>query len=165
MGAVDFDLSLDEIREVTAWAADRAADVLATYERAVPGDRRPATAIAAARAFADGGPRLHVLRKIAMDAHRAGMAAVVPEAGHAALSASQAAAAAFLHPLPKAHQVKHLLGSAAYAVLARGEAERDLVLHGTPAVVRHVLARYPLAPEGGGAVGAVIRDLDAALRR
>lgn len=164
MGSAEIDLSLDEIRAVTAWAADRAADVLATYERAVPGDRRPATAIAAARAFADGGPRLHVLRKIAMDAHRAGRAALVPEAGHAALAASQAAAAAFLHPLARAHQVKHVLGSAAYAVLATGDTGRDAVLDTTPAVVRRVLARYPLAPDGGGEVGAVIRDLDAALR-
>jgi len=85
-----------------------------------------------------------------------------------------AAGAAYLHPLANAHQVKHILGSAAHAAraaeLAAGD---DRAVGGTHLVrarkrastsVIAVLKRYPAAPPGGGRVGELIRDLDVALR-
>jgi hypothetical protein len=104
------------------------------------------------------------------EARDAGQAA----GGEAARAAIGAASAAFLHPLAKATQVKHILGSAAHAARAF-----ELSAHDDPAIgashiaqsrslatpiVIEVLRRYPLAPPGGGRVGELIRDLDAALR-
>ncbi|MDB5441145.1 MAG: hypothetical protein JWM33_3572, partial [Caulobacteraceae bacterium] len=98
-----------------------------------------------------------------------------PAAAEAARAAGHAAGAAFLHPLAKATQVKHILGSAACAALAFeiaaggdpavGEAliEADPAL-GSPKVA-DIVARYPLAPPGGGRAGALMRRLDAALRQ
>lgn len=85
-----------------------------------------------------------------------------------------AAGAAFLHPLAKASQVKHILGSAAHAARAfelsaggdpavgAGRLERSRTA-ASPAVA-DVLRRYPAAPDGGGRVGELIRQLDASLR-
>jgi hypothetical protein len=86
-----------------------------------------------------------------------------------------AAGAAYLHPLPNATQVKHILGSAAHAAraaeLAAGadhavgdERVTNAVSHASPALVA-VLKRYPVAPAGGGRVGELTRLFDAALRR
>jgi hypothetical protein len=82
--------------------------------------------------------------------------------------------AAFLHPLPKATQVKHILGSAAYAArafeLTAGDdptAGADQIAQSrilAPPVVVDVLRRYPVAPRGGGRVGELIRQLDGSLR-
>src|SRR3712207_1641949 len=95
-------------------------------------------------------------------------------AGDAARAAVCAASAAYLHPLADAHQVKHVLGAAAHAARAaeRGAGgDRDVAAEhlerarrrATPAVV-DVLSRNPAAPPGGGRVGELLRDLDAALR-
>jgi uncharacterized membrane protein len=85
-----------------------------------------------------------------------------------------AASAAYLHPLAKASQVKHILGAAAHAAraaeLIAGD-DRDVgVKHieqtcrrATSAVVE-VLRRYPAAPPDGGRVGKLVRALDKALR-
>jgi hypothetical protein len=96
-------------------------------------------------------------------------------ASDAARAAGNAVGAAFLHPLAKATQVKHILGSAAHAARAlefsAGDdpnvgadhiaQSRDLA---NPVVVE-VLRRYPPAPRGGGRVGELMRQLDASLRR
>jgi hypothetical protein len=85
-----------------------------------------------------------------------------------------AASAAYLHPLADAHQVKHILGAAAYAARAvemLADDDRDAGAEqieqarrrATPAVV-DVLSRYPAAPPGGGRVGERLRALDEALR-
>lgn len=119
--------------------------------------------------------------------------AASPAAADAARAASHAAAAAYLHPLANAHQVKHVLGAAAHAARAEelaagdspaGEARSgavgedraagrnttagagtlDWACRHAPAAVAAVLGRLPTAPPGGGRVGELIRDLDAALR-
>ncbi|MFI9202817.1 hypothetical protein [Streptomyces sp. NPDC053048] len=85
-----------------------------------------------------------------------------------------AAAAAYLHPLAKATEVKHILGAGAYAARATELATGDdrsvgaenleqMVHHATPVVV-DVLKRFPAAPSGGGRIGGLIRMLDAELR-
>lgn len=171
------ELSLSELRAVVGYAVACARPALAILERERPDDRRPRAAIDAAQAFAEGAPRTRVLRdcawaaqRAAMDARDAGQAA----ASDAARAALAAAGAAFLHPLAKATQVKHILGSAAYAAraleLAAGDDPAVAAGHiaqsrlfANPVVV-DVLRRYPTAPSGGGRVGELMRKLDASLR-
>ncbi|PWK61818.1 hypothetical protein BCL76_12624 [Streptomyces sp. CG 926] len=85
-----------------------------------------------------------------------------------------AAGSAYLHPLAKATQVKHILGAGAYAARAAELVAGDdrsvgvkyleqAVLSATPVVV-DVLKRFPTAPSGGGRVGELIRMLDFDLR-
>ena len=172
------ELSRSELREVASYAVACARPALAIFERERPNDRRPRAAIDAAQAFANGGERTKTLRDSAWAAHRAAQEA--RDAGQAAASdaaraAGHAVGAAFLHPLPKATQVKHILGSAAHAArafelfagddptvgLAQIEKSRSLA----PAVVVEVLRRYPSAPPGGRRVGDLKRILDALLRQ
>ena len=168
-------LGMDDLRAVTAYAAESAQDVLDIFEGVHPTDTRPRDAIDAAWAFARGGDRGKILRDTAWAALRAAAAADTAAAGDAARAAMSAASAAYLHPLADAHQVKHILGAAAHAARAA-----ELVAGGdravaaehierarrraTPAVV-DVLSRYPAAPPRGGRVGELLRDLDEALRR
>ena len=94
-------------------------------------------------------------------------------AGEAARAAMCAASAAYVHPLADAHQVKHMLGAAAHAArvaerLAGDDrevgAERiERARRRASSAVVAVLTRYPAAPPGGR-VGALLRELDAALR-
>src|SRR5215217_4776983 len=170
-------LSRSELQEVAGYAVACARPALVIFEREYADDRRPRAAIAAAQAFAVGGERTKALRDSAWAAHRAAREA--RDAGQAAASntaraAGHAVGAAFLHPLPRATQVKHILGSAAHAArafeLSAGDdpavgtdhiAQSRILAH--PAVV-DVLRRYPAAPSGGGRVGELIRHLDASLR-
>jgi hypothetical protein len=171
----EIDLSMDELREVAGYAAECATRALPIFEREVPGDSRPRDAIDSAFAFAAGGRRTKALRTSAWAAYRAALEASAPAAADAAHAATWAAAAAFLHPLARATQGKHVLGSAAYAARAAEiDAGDDLGVaatcvdwarHHAPATVVTVLRRFPDAPDGGGRVGELIRVLDAALRQ
>ncbi|MFI7599255.1 putative immunity protein [Actinoplanes sp. NPDC049681] len=171
------DLTRSELREVAGYAAACAGPALEIFERVRPDDRRPRAAIDAALAFARGGERTKALRDCAWAAQRAAQEtrdAGLAAASDAARAALAAAGAAYLHPLAKATQVKHILGAAAHAARAF-----ELDADGDPAVgaghiaqarlladpvVVDVLGRYPLAPPGGGRVGELIRRLDASLR-
>lgn len=109
-----------------------------------------------------------------MDAHRAAADAPTETARLAAQAAGDAASAAYLHPIAKAHQVAHLLRASANAAriaeLAAGDdpaaglaaVERARAL-ATPAVVE-VLRRYPPAPAGRSRPAVLMAALDAALR-
>ncbi len=172
------DLGMHELREVAGFAAACARSALVLFERERPDDARPRAAIEAAQAFAEGAARSKALRDAAWAAQRAAHAASAAgqaAASEAARATLAAAGAAFLHPLAKATQVKHILGSAAHAVRAF-----ELDDEGDPAVgAKHlarlrllasaavigVLVRYPAAPSGGGRVGELLREFDAALRR
>lgn len=170
------ELSLAELRQVVAYAAACARSVLAIFEQARPGDTRPREAIGVAQAFADGGPRTKALRDSAWAAHRAAREAGeagLAAASEAARAALAAAGAAFLHPLAKETQVKHILGSAAHAMRAfelaaaeeptgRSSVAQARIL--PPPVVVEVLKRYPPAPARGGKIGELIRQLEASLR-
>lgn len=145
-------LSKQDLRAVTAFAAACAETVLGIFEADRPDDPRPRDAIGAAWV------------KAAKDAHTA-------PAREAARAAMAAAGAAYLHPLAKATQVKHILGAGAHAaraaeLVADGDATDHIgrtVRRATPVVV-DVLRRFPAAPDGGGRVGELIRVLDADLR-
>ncbi|WAL99633.1 putative immunity protein [Streptomyces sp. Je 1-369] len=172
--ATDIALSRHDLREVTAFAAACAEEVLAVFEADRPDDGRPREAIDAAREFARGGARGKRLRDTAWAALKAAKEADTPAAQEVARAAMAAAGAAYLHPLAKATQVKHILGAAAHAAraaeLVAGD-DRTVGAEGvvraarraTPAVV-DVLGRYPAAPGGGGRVGELTRALDAHLR-
>jgi hypothetical protein len=171
------ELTQSELRAVARYAVACASPALGIFERERPNDARPRAAIDATQAFADGAERTKALRDSAWAAQRAAHEA--RDAGDAAASqaaraALAAAGAAFLHPLAKATQVRHILGSAARAarafeLSAEGDsaaaadylAQCRILAH---AVVVEVLTRYPMAPPGGGRVGELIRELDASLR-
>ncbi|WP_454197526.1 putative immunity protein [Nocardia sp. Marseille-Q1738] len=172
------ELSMAELREVTGYAVACAEPALAIFERDCPDDLRARAALDEARRFAAGGNRTKALRVTALAAH--GAARTAREMGReaavdAARAAGHAAAAAYLHPLAKATQVLHILGSAAHAARAieldAGDDHyvgADYIEEATglagPIVVS-VLTRYPNAPSGGGRAGELLRRLDASLRR
>src|SRR5436190_14919400 len=94
----DFVLTLDELRAVTAFNLACAEQVIDVFEDARPTDTRPREALEAGAAFVRGGPRSKAQRVTALAAHRAAREAK-PPAAHAAMSAGDAAASAYLHPL------------------------------------------------------------------
>lgn len=168
------DLGLNDCRAVAGYAALCAHSVLPVFEQLYPNDQRLHDAIEAARLFAGGAKRTKDIRDRAWSALRAaGEAAENGEiaASEAARAAVAAAGAAYLHPLAKATQVKHILGSAAHAVRAI-ELTRpsNAGLHLTTLIglatsqVSDVLRRYPSAPSKGGRIGELVREIDAALR-
>ena len=167
-------LDIDDLRAVTAYAAENAAGVLAIFEASHPSDTRPRDAIAVARAFAQGGKRGKALRDAAWAALEAAGQADDAAAKQAARAAMSACGAAYLHPLARATQVRHILGAAAHAThaaeLAAGAAPDAGADHleqaarlASPRVIE-VLCRYPPAPPGGGRVGELLRALDRRLR-
>jgi rifampin ADP-ribosylating transferase len=165
---------MDELRAVAGYAVACAEPALLLFEKAHPDDPRPAAALHAARVFAEGAPRSRLQRTAATDAHRAARDAATEAARHAARAAGDAAGAAYLHPLAKATQVRHILGAAAHAAraaeLARGDdpvvAEYVITAaagRATP-VVLAVLTRYPRAPKGRARVAVLMERLDHVLR-
>ncbi|MFD0363000.1 putative immunity protein [Nocardia sp. GCM10030253] len=176
--SLTIELSMAELREITSYALACAEPASAIFERDCPDDPRARAVLDEARRFAAGGKRTKALRMTALDAHRAARAAQDMEheaAADAARAAGSAGAAAYLHPLAKATQVLHILGSAAYAARAfevdAGDdrtvgddyIERAAAL-ACPIVVS-VLTRYPTAPSGRRRVGELLRNLDASLRQ
>ncbi|MBF6290566.1 putative immunity protein [Nocardia farcinica] len=172
------DLTLDEVRAVTAFALACAESVLPIAERDCPGDPRPRTVLDRTRAFVTGGPRTQAIRVTALAAHRAAREARdrgMDAAAEAALAAGHTGGAAYLHPLATATQGGHILLSAAHAARAReldtGDptAAADTLATAqrlAGPVVRAVLRRYPPAPaRGRGRVGELWRTLDSALRQ
>ncbi|WP_347353749.1 NAD(+)--rifampin ADP-ribosyltransferase [Intrasporangium sp.] len=170
----EVELTTDELRAVAGYAVSCAEPVLVVFQKVRPDDPRPAAALQAARVFAEGAPRSRLQRSAATAAHLAAKVAASEAARHAASAAADAAAAAYLHPLAKATQVRHILGSAAHAArageLARGDdpVVAEYLVHGaarraTPVVV-DVLTRYPRAPAGRGRVAVLMRRLDSLLR-
>lgn len=170
----DFELTMDQLREVTRFVAESAQAVLPVFESAHPDDPRPRAAVAVARLFIDGSRRTRLQRVTSLDAHRAAKDASTEVARLAARAAGDAAAAAYLHPIAKAHQVGHILRAAASAArIAEIEAGEDpsagtqavegARLRATPQMI-DVLCRYPLAPTGRSRVAQLMSSLDSALR-
>ncbi|NTU84102.1 MAG: exonuclease SbcC [Chloroflexales bacterium] len=168
------ELSATDLREVARYAAESAQEVLSIFEELHPDDQRPRVAVEAAWTFAEGGERTNLQRTSALAAHKAAQETTSEAAREAARAAGHAAAAAYLHPLAKATQVKHILGAAAHAahaaeLVAGGDhsvgAQRieQARQRATPALVA-VLRRYPTAPSSGNRVAQLMRALDASLR-
>ena len=109
-----------------------------------------------------------------MEAHRAAAGASDEVARLAAQAAGDAASAAYLHPIAKAHQVGHILRADANAariaeITAAGDpAAADAVIRraaqrATPGL-RQILRRYPPAPPGRIRTAALLATLDGVLR-
>lgn len=165
-----FDLSMDELREVSRFALTPAEHAMRLLERAP--DPRTVAALEAARLFVSGQPRSILQRTAALDAHRAAKEAPDAVGQHVAAAAGDAAASAYLHPLAKGEQVGHILRSTAHAALAAeavggdGAATavlEDAINRATP-VVLNVLHRYPPFPAGRALWMRIVSELDRALR-
>ena len=96
------ELSVQDLRVVTRYAAENAQDVLAIFEEHYPDDPRPRVAVEAAWTFAEGAERTKFQRTSGLAAHKAVQEATTEAAREAARAAGHAAAAAYLHPLAKA---------------------------------------------------------------
>lgn len=169
----DFDLSMDDLRAVTAFNLACALQVIDLFESAKPHDARPREALLAANAFIRGGPTSHAQRVSAPAAHRASKE-VATAASHAAMAAGDAAASAYLHPLADAVQVGHILRGPSHCVLALEERDTDpltradavaAVLGEAAPVLVEVLCRYPSLAAPGRATADVMSHPDAQLRK
>lgn len=172
--AGDFELTMNELRSVTAYAVACAKPTLGIATGATPDDQHAAAAIAAAETFAEGAARSNLQRTAAVAAYRSARDAPTEAARHVAMAAGDAAASAYLHPLRNATQVRHILGSAAHAACAvesvRGDdpVVAEYMLHAaaqriTP-TVQAVLERYPRAPGGSMRVAILMQKLDSLIR-
>ena len=168
------ELSAQDLRVVARYAAESAEETLPIFEDDHPDDPRPRLAVEAARAFAEGARRTRRQQASALGAHQAAREAATEAARQAACAAGHAAASAYLHPLAKSTQVRHILGAAAHAAraaeLAAGgdpsvgpQRIEQARRRATPALVA-VLRRYPTAPSGGNRVAELMSALDASLR-
>lgn len=170
----DFELTHDELRAVARYATTSAQSVLTVFESARPGDLRPRRALDAAREFIDGAPRASLQRVASLDAHRAAKDAPTEVARLAAQAAGDAAAAAYLHPIRKSHQVGHILRATANAVRIAeieagdesGFADRmiEQLRERTDPVVVDVLRRYPPVPAGRSRAAQLLAALDSSVR-
>jgi len=174
-GGGDIDLALEELRLVARYVAESAEEVLPVFEGLHPDDHRPRAAIDAAREFVAGAARSGSLRTRSLDAHRAARSTTTEPARLAAQAAGDAASAAYLHPIARATQVKHILRAAAGAariaeILAGGDpdaAERSIRQarrRATPELV-DVLRRYPRPVASRSRVSQLMTQLDDELRR
>lgn len=170
----DFELTHDDLRVVARYVAESAQDVLPVFEHSSPDDPRPRAAIAAAWEFVNGARRTKLQRVTSLDAHRAAKDAPTEVSRLAAQAAGDAASAAYLHPIAKAHQVGHILRAAANAArIAEIEAGEDPAVgdeiieqartRATPVLI-DILRRYPLAPTGKSRAAQLMTALDASLR-
>jgi len=170
----DFDLTTDELRVVARFVAEMADELLPEFENVNPDDSRPRAAVAAAWRFVHGAPRSKLQRVASLDAHRAEQGASTEASRLAAQAAGDAASAAYLHPIAKAHQVGHILRAAANAARvseinsgSNPEAAAAMIQRArqraTPELT-DILRRYPPAPAGKSRVTQLMTALDTALR-
>lgn len=164
----DFDLTADDLRAVTRFAAACAERLLPEFEAAAPNDPRPREALDAARAFIGGAPRSNLQRTSAFAAHRAAKPVSGERAQLAALACGDAAASAYLHPIARATQVGHILRAAACAArvseLRTGTADVSSLAALVPERVPSILRRYPPAPAGTSRVSQLMAVLDSVIR-
>lgn len=170
----DFDLTTEELRAVARYSAGFADEVVPAFEAVRPDDGRPRAALDAAWEFANGAPRTKLQRTTSMDAHRAAWETTDETLRLAAQAAGDAASAAYLHPIAKAHQVGHILRAAANAARIAeiaggddpsvGESAIEDARACAPQVLVDVLRRYPPAPAGRDRAAQLMSRLDSALR-
>jgi immunity protein 5 of polymorphic toxin system len=165
----------EERRAVARWAADSAECVLPLFEAIAPSDARPREAIDTARAFANGERRTRRLFEVALAAHRAGRQVGDPIGLAVARAASLAAANANLHDETTIGTLGHILGSAAYAALARelasggdraaADEEMGWAIEHASAAIRDLVRRVPVGAVGRRRLDALQHQLEMGLRR
>lgn len=171
---VYFDLSMESLRAIGAWAADCAERALPVFEAHAVSDPRPHAAIEGIREFAAGGRRTARLRTLATAAHAAAREVGDPAATAAARAAGMAAASAYTHPLADVVQTKHVVGPAAYAALALdlrngrdsgvAEAEVAWAIEHAPPEARDVLLQMPARVPGNSRLETLLYQLDSRIR-
>ena len=169
-----FTLTLHSLRMIGSWAADCAESALPIFEAPAGHDMRPRVAIAGIRAFADGGKRTAQLRLLAIAANAAAREVSDVAAAAAARAAAYAAASAYTHPLIDVRQTKHIVGPAAYAILALELNDADRLHHGevallsaiecAPVEVSEVLRCMPARQPGRSRLDALLFAFDSRLR-
>lgn len=169
-----FTLSLHSLRTIGSWAADCAESALPIFEAHAGHDSRPRAAIAGIRAFAGGGKRTTELRLLATAANAAAREVSDVAAAAAARAAAYAAASAYTHPLIDVRQTKHIVGPAAYAILALELSHADGLHHGeaallsaierAPMEVSNVLRHMPARQPGRGRLETLLYAFDSRLR-
>jgi hypothetical protein len=170
----DFELTVQELRVVARYVAETAQEVLSVFEDASPGDPRPRAALDAAWEFVNGASRTRLQRVASLDAHRAAKQAPTEASRLAAQAAGDAASAAYLHPIAKAHQVGHILRAAANAARIAeihagddpeaGNRKIEQARRRATPILIDVLCRYPAAPMGKSRAAQLMTALDSSLR-
>ena len=119
-------------RLLASWAIACANHVLPLFERALPDDDRPRTALAVGRAWVRTGVfRMPAIRGASLAAHAAAKRVKDDAAKAAAHAAGQAVATA--------HVTQHAYGAAYYALRAIAATTGLRTAVGTPAIARAVL--------------------------
>lgn len=170
----EIELTMDQLRAISGWAAICAAKVLTIYEAQAGSDTRPREAIEGIRVFAAGGKRAAQLRKLAMAAFAAAREIGHDAAAAAARAACMAASSAYTHPLADVEQTKHIVGPAAYAALAIeldqgcdekiGQEVARWAIESAPPEAREVLIQMLPRPQGKSRLDRLMYEIDAGLR-
>lgn len=170
-----FELSIEHLQSIAGWAAECAQRSLDIYEQCVRNDDRPRKAIDLTKDFVVTGKRTNLLRKAAMDAHRASMQATDAAASAAAKAASLAAASAFTHPFSDIYQARHILGSAANSAFAIelsfkensqvGAKEIEWAVINADYKVVQILRKMPEQTGQGRRLDELMKMLDQLLRK
>ena len=169
-----FTLSLESLRVLGDWAADCAERALPVFEKHAVSDTRPRAAIEGIRVFAGGGRRTARLRSLALAAMAAAREVGDQAAAAAARAAGLAASSAYTHPLIDVQQTKHIVGPAAYAILALeldhagdttiADGEVRWAIEHVPSEVRDVLLQMPARQAGNSRLDRLLHTLDAGIR-
>jgi hypothetical protein len=169
-----FELEMEDLRAIAAWAADCADRALPIFEACGGPDSRPREALEGIREFARGGKRAAKLRSLATQAHAAARKVGDQAAAAAARAAGSAAASAYTHPLVDVHQTKHIVGAAAYAALAQelfhqGNAsitakEVSWAIEHAPSEASEVLKKMPARKPGRSRLDVIMYELDSGIR-
>ncbi|WP_028935409.1 putative immunity protein [Pseudonocardia spinosispora] len=166
----DFELTSDELRVVARHVTETAQEVLSVFENVAPSERRPRAALDAAWEFVNGARGTTLQRVTSLDAHRAAKEAPAEASRLAAQAAGDAASAAYLHPIAKAHQVGHVLRAAANASRIAeinsgddpdvGDNMIEQARERATPVPIDMLRRYPFVPAGKSRIMVVVEVIE-----
>ncbi len=169
-----FEIKINELQSLGQWAADCAERALMIYEQIEMGDHRPRNAIDGIRDFSKSGKRTKPLRKVAMDAYRAGLETQDAAASAAAQAASLAASSAYTHPFKDINQSKHILGAAVYAAYALeqykglgrrvGDQEIERAIETATGEIAGLLDKMPAQKNGAKRIDQLFYALDCGIR-
>ena len=113
-----FNIELEDLQYLAKWCAECAQRTIYIYEKIIEDDLRPRKAIEGILEFVESGKRTNILRKLALDAYRSSIETKNEAACASARAASLAAASAYTHPFKDINQARHILGPAAFSILA-----------------------------------------------
>lgn len=169
-----FDFKLEDLQNLGRWCAECAQRTIYIYEKIIENDLRPRMAIEGILEFVESGKRTNNLRKLALDAYRSSIETKNEAAVASARSASLAAASAFTHPFKDINQARHILGPAAFSILASelyttssgiSELEMDIAICSVNDSVIHFLKKMPAQKTGKKRIEELYFQLDQKIRQ